>query len=247
MTNFSISSSALYLTSQLVEFQRDNKDLLDTINWIVLPIVNPDGYVYTHEHSRMWRKTRKPSGSNCYGTDANRNFGFKWGGAGASKDPCADTFRGAAPFSEPETRAVRDALKQFQGYVKFYLTLHSYGSLLIYPWGYSADLPKNWTQIHNLAQTGADAIRKATGRRYKVGSSTRLLYAAAGGSDDYALGGLNIPYSITMELPRGGLTGFNPASSQIEKLASESWIGIKAMAYQLIDEQKKGKLRGRKY
>lgn len=184
----------------------------------------------------MWRKTRKPSGNTCVGTDANRNFGYKWGGAGASKDPCSDTYRGTTAFSEPETKAVRDALKHFQHQVKFYLTLHSYGSYMLYPWGYSKDLPTNWSQIHNLAQAGADAIRKATGRKYKVGSSTRILYAAAGGSDDYALGTLDVPYSITMELPRGGLTGFNPSASQIEKMASESWIGIKAMAQHLIDE-----------
>ena len=27
---------------------------------------------------RMWRKTRSPGGSGCYGADANRNFDFHW-------------------------------------------------------------------------------------------------------------------------------------------------------------------------
>lgn len=81
-----------------------------------------------------------------------------------------------------------------------------------------------------------------------------MLYAAAGGSDDYALGVVNIPISITMELPSGGATGFvefifkimrfmsgngklfvdmsgfDPPPNKIEGIVQESWIGIKAMA-----------------
>lgn len=55
------------------------------------------------------------------------------------------------------------------------------------------------------------------------------MYAAAGGSDDYALGELGIPFSITMELPRGGTSGFDPPPSSIERLVTETWIGIHAM------------------
>ena len=39
--------------------------------------------------------------------DPNRNFGYKWGGLGASTNPCSETYRGAYSFSEVETRAVR--------------------------------------------------------------------------------------------------------------------------------------------
>lgn len=81
-----------------------------------------------------------------------------------------------------------------------------------------------------MATAGADAIRKATGTSYTIGSSTNVLYAAAGGSDDYALGVKKIPVSITMELPSGGSTGFNPPPSQIQRIVKESWVGIKAMA-----------------
>lgn len=56
-----------------------------------------------------------------------------------------------------------------------------------------------------------------------------MLYAAAGGSDDYALGITGIPISITMELPGGGSTGFDPPATDIRKSVEESWIGIRAM------------------
>lgn len=87
--------------------------------------------------------------------------------------------------------------------------------------------------MHEIASAGASAIKKSTGTQYTVGSSTNILYAAAGGSDDYALAKAGIPVSITMELAPGGLNGFNPATSQIKPMVKEAWIGIKAMAVKL--------------
>ena len=40
-----------------------------------LPVLNPDGYEYTHTHDRMWRKNRARYGE-CVGVDLNRNFRF---------------------------------------------------------------------------------------------------------------------------------------------------------------------------
>ncbi|XP_063698946.1 carboxypeptidase B1-like [Culicoides brevitarsis] len=225
-------AEALYMISQLAENATAHDAILRTLNWVIMPIVNPDGYAHT-QTARMWRKTRKPSSSSCFGTDANRNFGFEWGGVGASKDPCSDTYRGEMAFSEYEAQTVRNVLQNFQSQAKFYLTLHSYGNYLLYPWGYTSDLPENWKEIDDLAQAGGKAIREATGTRYTIGSSTNVLYAAAGGSDDYALGALGIPFSITMELPRGGVAGFDPPPSAIAGLVSETWIGIEAMARHL--------------
>lgn len=226
---------ALYIINQLVEKSAANKQVLEKLNWVVVPIVNPDGYVHSHQKQRLWRKTRKPNGRNCIGADANRNYAFKWGGLGASPDPCSDTFRGTEAFSEKEAAAVRDVLNKFLPQVKMYLSLHAYGPFILYPWGYAKELPDNWKQIDTMSKIGANSIKEATGRRYKVGSSAKLLYNAAGGSDDYALS-LGIPYSMTMELPRGGITGFDPPPSAIEPLVSETWIGIKAMAKAVSDE-----------
>lgn len=40
--------SVLYLLHQLVENHSANLDLLRNVDWVVVPVVNPDGYVYTH-------------------------------------------------------------------------------------------------------------------------------------------------------------------------------------------------------
>lgn len=54
-------------------------------NYLYLPVVNPDGYVFTWEKDRAWRKTRVPYKAlggliTCYGADPNRNWDFHWMG-----------------------------------------------------------------------------------------------------------------------------------------------------------------------
>ena len=61
---------ALYLINQLVE-TKDNSGLYEGVNWIILPSLNPDGYEYSWDEDRLWRKTVSP-GTECNGCDANR-------------------------------------------------------------------------------------------------------------------------------------------------------------------------------
>src|SRR5690606_14934327 len=83
--------------------------LVDSVEFIFVPTMNPDGYEYTWTNNRLWRKNRRDHpNSSCFGVDLNRNWGFQWGGAGASTNRCNDTYRGTAPFSEPETQVMRD-------------------------------------------------------------------------------------------------------------------------------------------
>ena len=58
----------------------------------------------------LWRKNRQPNaGSSAVGTDLNRNWGFQWGCCGGSSGTfSSETYRGAAPFSAPETTVVRN-------------------------------------------------------------------------------------------------------------------------------------------
>ncbi|PSN35326.1 Carboxypeptidase B [Blattella germanica] len=48
---------------------------------------------------------------------------------GTSSDPCSSIYHGPEPFSESETRAIRDYIKGLQGAVKLYLSFHSYGNV----------------------------------------------------------------------------------------------------------------------
>lgn len=219
-------TTALYLIEQLVG---PSGSLLDKLDWIIIPLLNPDGYEYTHTRERFWRKTRsKNSGSSCYGTDGNRNFDYHWMEVGASSSPCSETYAGYKPFSEPETSALRDLLLKEN--VKLYLTMHTYGQYFLYPWGWTSNLPDNWRDLDALARQASSAIQGVTGTRYTVGSSTNVLYAAAGGSDDYALALGKAPYSYTIELPGGGSGGFNPPASSILPVCTETMAAFTTVA-----------------
>jgi murein tripeptide amidase MpaA len=75
--------SAVYLLRQLTENLSENPELLK-VDWVILPVANPDGYVYSHVKDRLWRKNRSPQKGGCYGVDLNRNFGLEWHSASGS-------------------------------------------------------------------------------------------------------------------------------------------------------------------
>ncbi|KAK5642383.1 hypothetical protein RI129_008550 [Pyrocoelia pectoralis] len=219
-------AQVLYIINQLVE-NPANRDLLDDVDWHILPVANPDGYEYSQTiNHRMWRKTRSQQAKNCMGTDANRNFEFYWGLSGASSNPCADTYKGPKPFSEVETQNLRDYLLKIKKNAKLYLTFHSYGNLILYPWGYTSELPHDEFELRTLAKEVNDAIVKAGGPSYTIGSSTNVLYAAAGGSDDWAKGVAGIELSYTIELPGGKKNGFDIPANEILKVVNQTFAGM---------------------
>lgn len=132
-------SFALYIIQQLLDNLTENEALLRDYDWVIMPVVNADGYEYSHTDYRYWRKTRKPtSDPESVGTDLNRNFGHEWGhDDGSSPDPAEDNYRGGHAFDQPESQVVRDILLHYRGRLSFYLSLHSYGNYLLLPWGFS--------------------------------------------------------------------------------------------------------------
>lgn len=228
-------ATALYVINRLVQHANENRDLLNNLTWIILPLVNPDGYEYSLKTNKFWRKTRQPY-RRCIGTDGNRNFNFHWGEKGASKYECVNTFSGPRPFSEPETQAVRDLLVGKNDTVKFYLSLHSYGRMLLYPWGYKKDLPRKWRNMDAVARAGASAMQRSHRVDYRIGGAAKVLYEASGASDDYALAVARIPIAITMELP-GDERGFHPSESKISAFIEEAFTGIRAMALKMMEIQ----------
>ena len=115
---------------------------LSQYTFTFIPVVNVDGYAYTRDPNgdRMWRKNRQPNkGSNCVGTDPNRNWDFAWSKPGASNSPCNDAYYGPAPFSAPESKAVADYIKKL-GNVISYVDFHSYSELWMFPWVFYSDL-----------------------------------------------------------------------------------------------------------
>ena len=101
--------------------------------WVV-PHVNPDGVA---DVSRV----------NARGVDLNRNYGFEWS--------AAESRSGAAPFSEPEARAVQT----LSDHVAFGagLSLHAGATNLGWVWNYSYAAAPDESLVAAMAETYADA------------------------------------------------------------------------------------------
>jgi carboxypeptidase A1 len=189
-------------------------DLVDRAEFLVVPVVNVDGYVYTWGPDRLWRKNRRDNpGSPCFGVDLNRNWGYQWGlDIGSSADPCNSMFRGAAPFSEPEAAALRDFILA-RPQVRYQHDMHSYGQLLLAPWGYTAAPPPEHATYQALGAEMAALIKTEHGKAYVHGPTYTHLYPISGGAGDWAWGAANT-YSFLFEL-RGDPGGFILPPGQI--------------------------------
>jgi len=211
--------------------------MLDNLDWFIHPVVNPDGFTFTHEHTRLWRKTRSDHGSilGCRGVDANRNYGYHWNEGGASFDKCFDTYHGPEGFSEPETAAIRDFVLKQDGRVQYFNNMHSYSQLVLLSWGYTSEPPANYMDFYPGAEAGASALRAVHGTEFTVGCIPCLLYVASGGASDWALGVANSTFSFSMELRDTGRYGFLLPAEYIKPVGEEVWEFHKTIAELVIE------------
>ena len=180
--------------------------LLDYTQIHIVPFVNPDGRKLA-EQGYSWRKNADPTSPTgedpapfpTYGVDLNRNYDSTFGEVegGSSGDPSSETYRGPSPFSEPETQAARDYLLDLFPDQKpedmfapapddatgVYLDLHSFGNLVLYPFGSTSEPAPNAEGLRNLGLkfgyfSGLD------GEAYDVQQAIGL-YPTDGTTDDW--------------------------------------------------------------
>lgn len=230
-------ATVTFIIDRFVEEWEDQPRFIQNIDWYFMPLVNPDGYEYTHDVDRLWRKNRGGnSRGRCVGVDLNRNFGYKWGGQGASRQPCAETFAGLRAFSEPESNALNKFMTHSAADFKAFLTFHSYGQFILYPWGYDRVVPPDHKDLDRVGKLAAQRMKTIEGKSYSVGPSGSLLYPAAGASDDWAKGALGIKYTYTVEMRDSGRHGFILPATQIEKSGEEAMEFVQTVA-QAVDEE----------
>jgi len=167
-------ATVTYIIRDLVTNPRHDS-MLDNYDFFVLPVVNPDGYEYTHTTDRLWRKNRAANPLTlglCRGVDLNRNFGYKWAEdififdpRPASPIPCLDTYHGPSAFSEPETQAVKNFVMSKRDRIDAYLAFHSFGNKILYPWGYTSEKARDWRELKNFADVAQTAIAKEAAHR----------------------------------------------------------------------------------
>ncbi|XP_067390969.1 carboxypeptidase A1-like [Emydura macquarii macquarii] len=199
--------------------------ILDSLDIFLEIVTNPDGFAFTQTKNRMWRKTRSiNAGSTCIGVDPNRNWDAGFGGAGASGNPCSETYRGPYANSEREVKAIVDFVKS-HGNIKAFISIHSYSQLLLYPYGYTTARAADYQELDNIAKAAVTALASLNGTKYKYGSIITTIYQASGGTIDWTYN-QGIKYSFTFELRDTGRYGFLLPASQIIPTAEETWLAL---------------------
>ncbi|KAI8964496.1 hypothetical protein F5Y11DRAFT_363786 [Daldinia sp. FL1419] len=240
-----------YISLQLVNRYNGGDDLirsiLDRYDFYIVPIVNPDGFVYSRTTDRLWRKNRQPppdSGNqSCIGRDINRNWEFAWDAnpLGASTNPCSQSYKGELPSDAPETQGLDILVRKLRdgAGIKLYIDWHSYGQYILSPFGYKETLyaPElgKWTKAASIV---SESIRDSSDARttFTFGPSGAVLYPTTGAAPDHVYSIGRAEFSYTIELRDTGRFGFVLPPEQIRPAAEEQWEGQKALL-SLLDEE----------
>lgn len=203
----------MYLAEHLVtQYDTDPciQALVDRLDIYLAPCVNPDGYAFTWtQNGRLWRLNRRVNADQTIGVDLNRNWAEGWGiEPGSSGVPGYITYRGAAAFSEPETQALSQFIAAHPEIVA-YMDYHSYSQLILWPYGYTSDLPPepDRTVFETLAVDMQSMILGVHGRHYTQGPIYSTIYPATGTAVDWVYGDQGRT-AYTIELRPNGSPGF---------------------------------------
>ena len=214
----------IYFMWYLLENYNSNdsiKQIIDNSELFFVPCVNPDGYIFNEiiepNGGGMWRKNTRDS----HGVDNNRNYSYidengneVWNTSGTSSNPYGSTYAGDGPFSESENRAIRYFVESNN--FKIALNNHTYGNLLLYPYGYDYN---QTTDDDDIFQFISSALVSENNYDNIISAD---LYPAAGDSDDFMYGMLNTENNQVREkifamTPEIG-SSFWPQASTIEDI-----------------------------
>lgn len=208
--------------------------ILERVELIVFPDINPDGRNYSQTVYSMWRKNRNPASSggvaSRIGVDDNRNYDFLWDfptafapgavGAGtlASTDPSSDIFHGTGPFSEAETKNVRWLFDHYPK-IRRFIDIHSYGGNILHGWGDDAN--QSTTTAQNFTNSSWNGQRGLSGDAYSeyiVAGNLSSLQTLGGAMQSAIAGVRGESYNVAQSFFMPGWPGTYPTSG-----ASDDW------------------------
>jgi carboxypeptidase A1 len=107
--------------------------------------------------------------------DLNRNCDAQFGdNEGSSPYPCSEIYRGPAPFSEPETQALKNVVMSLKNPIA-YFSIHSYSQLWMYPYGFTDGPAPDRKELDKLARIATKALNKVHGKIYDPGQITATI------------------------------------------------------------------------
>ncbi|KAG0365115.1 carbamoyl-phosphate synthase (glutamine-hydrolyzing) cpa2 [Gamsiella multidivaricata] len=219
-----------YIAKELILGYSHNKKITRLVNqfeFIIVPVLNADGYAFTWEHNRMWRKNRQPTSVPfCPGIDPNRSWGYKWNTGGSSSNPCNEAYNGPEAFAALEAKMMSDFIRKRKNVVA-YIDFHAYSQLWMTPFGGDCDqIPKDDEDIMEAAMGAAKALYGIHGKKFAVGSICSIIYQASGGSIDWTYAEGKVKYSYGVELRDTGRYGFLLPESEILPSSEETFAAV---------------------
>ena len=210
-------------------------NMVDEREIYIIPCLNPDGYVYSHDLGHDWRKNRRPFPEfGTVGVDLNRNYAGstdghregEWGTTigSVTHDPGDDLYCGPMPFSEVETSLERDFMNSRDFCAG--LTFHTYSELVLWPWAYGTYTVPNESFLSNLGIGVANLITQEDYTGTYTPQSSSSLYPTSGDATDWVYGyshyvkGADCPF-YTVEIGQQ----FQPPSVHLDQIARENFDG----------------------
>ncbi|MEO0108287.1 MAG: M14 family zinc carboxypeptidase, partial [candidate division WOR-3 bacterium] len=234
----------LFIASDLLRrYERDSavRFWLDSNQVFIVPLVNPDGHaINMNDLDTTWRKNTHDFNGNgrwdpdTDGVDLNRNYDFLWSAGDSTQG--SRYYRGPAPFSEEETRAIRRLAEREQ--FMFDVCMHSdidptRGQTVYFPWRWGNGFCPDYPEIKTIAESVARRIRTDDGARYYAciygrategGLARNWLY--------YALG----TFAYTIEISQG----YQPPGEMIDSICQRVSQG----AYYLLERTRGSGITG---
>ena len=228
--------------------------LLSIVQILLIPMVNPDGYARTFNRGhRAWQKnlrdppTSVPSGcenvceDGIAGVQLDRNWEVDFAGEhSTSHFPCEDLYHGPFPFSEEETKSLKELIENTVG-IKAHLDFQSSGQVVLGPWAYSSKLTNRAKELDIVGNALSSSMGKS-GRayRYSRGSEFELEYAASGTMSDWVFSqGI---LSFRVQLPTILSANYNnrcrPNKTEILSSGKEALDAITTISMYALDSSK---------
>ncbi|BAF72011.1 M14 family metallopeptidase [Sulfurovum sp. NBC37-1] len=147
----------------------------------MVPCLNPDGYEYSRKHFSFWRKNRRKNHDGTYGVDLNRNFSI---GFVKQKDTSSNVYGGEEPFSEAETRAIKEFVDAHEN-ITIALDYHSQGNVFFPAHKFKHEAEMNGTDMNVIAANMNDEFVKITGRKYGIHRGKPPAHLISGSGREY--------------------------------------------------------------